>query len=97
MSNYRCEVSLFTTKEKEVNTPLQNQRRSSVRISHLDSHTIRRDHHPWSLYCSIRTPDPADTARSLQVSHALELLATRVPSDQRALMQRCDHGATSDQ
>ena len=26
-----------------------------------------------------------------------ELLPTRVPSDQRALMQRCDHGASSDQ
>ena len=28
------------------------------------------------------------------VSHPLELLATRVPADQRVLMQRCDHGVT---
>ena len=31
------------------------------------------------------------------VSHPLEHLATRVPKDQRALMQHCDHGASSDQ
>ena len=31
------------------------------------------------------------------ISHPLELLATRVSSDQRVLMQRCDHGVTSDQ
>ena len=33
----------------------------------------------------------------LQFPHPLELLVTRVPSDQRALMQRCELGASSDQ
>ena len=52
----------------EINTPLQTQSRSSVRISQPctthpdDSDTIRQGRHPCLLYCSTRTPEPADTA-----------------------------------
>ena len=48
---------------------VKSTRRSSVRISDLgtthpdDSDTIRRDRHPCLLHFSIRTPEPADTAR----------------------------------
>ena len=70
MSDCWCEVSLTKTIETcEINTPLQTQHRSSVRISHLgtthpdDSDTIRGDRHPCLLHCSIRTAEPADTAR----------------------------------
>ena len=61
----------------EINTPLQTQHRSSVRMSHPgtthpdDSDTTRRDRHPCLLHCSIRSPEPADTARETDFQETL--------------------------
>ena len=95
----------------ENNTPLQTQRRSSARISHVGtthpahSDATRWDRHPWSLHCSTPTREQAETVRGFCLQATLwytrqrdssqyppfqaltsrppELLAARVPSDQR--------------
>ena len=78
MSNCCCEVSLTKTIEtREINTPLQTQRRSSVRISRPctthpdDSDTIRQGRHPCP---SLKHTYTRASRRSSRIRHHFQIM-----------------------